>query len=390
MTNAVIERAPWLEPHDRFEGVGAHELNPRYDHVDGGGFDEALTVSRRTVPALVRAQRRLTLTRPLVRLLGLAPQLDGMDGAHYQFDHGKPDLRVMRDAGLWWIGWKASQSTGYVDPTFAQIRREWGEFENRLPYHWLSSTTDPVAQADWYLKQLNELRPGEAVMLDIEEAGDTVEKALAFFERTEEYTHRPGVGYSGIYVAGGSIWKSPELRMSKYGRRPFTVAAYVTEANLRARLAATHSPDPDAWQYSSNGPVPGIVGRCDMDMVFDKPAFQLACGNTATPIPDPQPEDDMAYIVCNLEAQDGTEGPGVGANGPRGNKFRVREEGDLVPLSGTDLKAMGIANSVALGIALTNAELAEMGYYDPASPIDFKLPVTMSLSLSGGASGTVG
>jgi hypothetical protein len=297
----AVQRAPWLEPHDRFEGVGAHELNPRYSHVDGGGFDEQLTVSRRTLPALVKAQRRLTLTRPLVRLLGLVPQLDGMDGAHYQFDHGKPDLRVMRDAGLWWIGWKVSQSTGYVDPTFAQIREEWLDFECRFPYHWLSSTTDPIAQADWYLKQLNELRPGEAVMLDIEEAGDTVDKALAFFERTEEYTHRPGVGYSGIYVAGGTIWKSPELRMSRYGRRPFTVAAYVTEANLRARLAATHSPDPDAWQYSSNGPVPGIVGRCDMDMVFDKPAFQLACGSIATPTPHPLPEDDMIELRSNKE-----------------------------------------------------------------------------------------
>jgi hypothetical protein len=89
--------------------------------------------------------------------------------------------------------------------------------------------------------------------------------------------------------------------MSRYGRRPFTVAAYVTEANLRARLAATHSPDPDAWQYSSNGPVPGIVGRCDMDMVFDKPAFQLACGSIATPTPHPLPEDDMIELRSNKE-----------------------------------------------------------------------------------------
>jgi hypothetical protein len=27
-------RAPWLEPHDEFEGVGAHELNSRYTPVD--------------------------------------------------------------------------------------------------------------------------------------------------------------------------------------------------------------------------------------------------------------------------------------------------------------------------------------------------------------------
>lgn len=297
----LIDRAHWLEPHDKFEGVGAHELNPRYDHVDGGGFDTGLLVAPATMPALVRAQ---TLVSHLMapQFAVESPRMDGMDGAHYQFDHGKPDLKVMHDAGLWWIGWKLSQSTGYVDPTFAEIRQEWSDFENRLPYHWLSSTTDPIAQADWYLKQLGELRPGEAVMLDIEEKGDTVEKALAFFERTEEYTHRPGVGYSGIYVTGGTIWKSPELRNSRYGKRPFIVAAYVTQTNLRARLAATHSPDPDAWQYGSDGGIPGVPGRGDKDMVFDKPAFSLACGTFQTPTPQPQPpqsEDDMTtnYLV---------------------------------------------------------------------------------------------
>lgn len=377
-------RSPWLEPHDQFEGVGAHELNPRYDHVDGGGFDEALTISRRTTPALVKAQRRLTLTRPLVRLLGLAPQLDGMDGAHYQFDHGKPDLRVMRDAGLWWIGWKVSQSTGYVDPTFAQIRSEWLDFECRLPYHWLSSTTDPKTQAQHYLNSVNEIRPGQTAMQDLEEAGITVDKALTWFEWVEDYTHRPSVGYSGIYVAGGTIWKSPELRMSRYGRRPFTVAAYVTEANLRARLAATHSPDPDAWQYSSNGPVPGIVGRCDMDMVFDKPAFQLACGNTATPIPQPQPEDDMPDLVANKQI--------------RVNKYGGEEQAGEMMFATDWLHKNNISTEIVdakfkgvTPILLSNAALdAIPDAGSGGAPIDFKLPVTMSLSLSGGASGTVG
>lgn len=146
-----------------------------------------------------------------------------------------------------------------------------------------------------------------------------------------------------------------------------------------------------AHQFSAGGNGQGAVYGCgstDLDLnIFRKVAYDdlFAISN-----PEPLPEDEMAYIVCNSEAQLGNEGPGVGPGPPLANKFRVREEGDLVPLSGTDLKAMGIANSPGLGIPLTNAELAEMGYYDPASPIDFKLPVTMSLSLSGGASGTVG
>lgn len=383
----AISRAPWLEPHDRFEGVGAHELNPRYDHVDGGGYDQALTASRRTTPALVKAQRRMTLTRPLVALLGLAPQLDGMDGAHYQFDHGKPDLRVMRDAGLWWIGWKVTQSTGYVDPTFDQIRQQWLDFECRLPYHWLSSTTDPKTQAQHYLNSVNEIRPGQTAMQDLEEAGITVEKALTWFEWVEDYTHRPSVGYSGLYVAGGTIWKSPELRMSKYGRRPFTVAAYVTAANLHARLAATHSPDPDAWQYSSNGPVPGIVGRCDMDSIFDRPMFDLACGNTATPIPQPQPpqpEDDMK-LATNEE--------------PRQMPWGLSEPGAEIFLIGTRKRSVspeeykdlyGNAPAASLTNAVLDSIPDELTESSGGGAVDFKGPINLSLSLSGGASGTVG
>ena len=60
----TIARAPWLEPHDQFEGVGAHELNPRYTHVDGtpGDWDQALvdlidqTLQAARTPALFAAR----------------------------------------------------------------------------------------------------------------------------------------------------------------------------------------------------------------------------------------------------------------------------------------------------------------------------------------------
>lgn len=224
------------------------------------------------------------------------PRLDGFDGAHYQTDHGKPNLVATLLAGLWWIAWKVSQSDQYLDPTFAGIRSSWGGFRMRGMYHWLSSTKDVHAQVANYMRGIGIIQHGEFCMLDAEEKGITVAMCLLWCELVEAITHRPCVIYTGLYVAGGTIWNSPELRMSKYGPRPFIVAAYVSEANLLARMAALHALQRDAWQYSSDGPVPGIVGRCDMDQIDNVTAFELVC-EISQIVPQPSTEEIVNYYV---------------------------------------------------------------------------------------------
>lgn len=224
------------------------------------------------------------------------PRLDGFDGAHYQTAQAEPNLAATLLAGLWWIAWKATQSTAYVDPTFARIRSAWTGFRMRGMYHWLSSTSDVAAQAAHYLRTVGSLARGEFVMLDAEEKGITVAMCLLWCKLVEAVTHRPVVIYTGLYVAGGTIWRSPELRMSKYGPRPFIVAAYVTEANLTARMVQTGALPKfprDGWQFSSNGPVPGVTGRCDMDQIDNVAAFELAC-EISHIVPQPIGDDDMA------------------------------------------------------------------------------------------------
>lgn len=222
------------------------------------------------------------------------PRLDGIDGSHYQSDAGPIDWPALANAPTWWIAWKASQSTQYRDPSFAEYRAHSPWWVQHLAYHWLSSTTDPIGQAENFLAATSGFDGG--AMLDAEESGITVAKCLAWCEMIEATTHRPSVIYSGLYVAGGTIWKSTDLRTSKYGARPFIVAAYVSEANLAARLKATNSPAPHAWQYSSSGPVPGITGRCDMDMIHDRAAFDVACGISAKPPPPILIEDNMQLV----------------------------------------------------------------------------------------------
>lgn len=215
-------------------------------------------------------------------------RLDGPDCSHYQPDAGPVDLSVTRSSGSTYIAWKATQSIAYADPTFntyRMISKAVG-FHTIMMYHWLSSTTDPVAQADFYLSTVKVFNPNEGAMLDAEEAGITVEKCLAWMERVESVTHLPCAIYTGIYVAGGTIYTDPRIRTSKYGRRMVHLAAYVSADALTAILTRKGLIDlpVDAWQWSSNGPVPGITGRCDMNAILNPAGFKSI---TVQPAPWP-------------------------------------------------------------------------------------------------------
>lgn len=265
-------------------------------------------------------------------------RLDGHDGSHYQWTAGT-NLDVLA-ANTWVLWWKATQSTSYTDPSFFPV---WGRrnlFQLRLAYHWLSSTTDPQQQAAHYTQVIGGLGDGDGCMLDAEEGGITAQECLAWCEAVEAITRRPVSVYTGLYVAGGTIWKSDALRMSKYGPRAFHVAAYVAEDNLRARLAQIGGQNYPwhAWQWSSNGPVPGITGRADMNRVDDRGTYDLACnlGSTPVPTPTPQPTPGDTNMSTAVFAVEGGGGHYMWTPGTAPIPFDNPEDRDVL------LKSMGV------------------------------------------------
>lgn len=218
-------------------------------------------------------------------------RFDGADLSHYQDDAGPIDWPTLR-ANSWWCATKATQGARSTDPTFTEHRRQMGlqRFTHQLFYHWLSPNVDPHTQADHYLDTVLPLTPPEGAMLDAEEAGITVDQVLAWCETVEAITMRPAAVYTGAYTAGGTIWQSTKVRHSAYGPRPMHLAAYTTEAEA-LKLPGVKAYPWSAWQYSSNGPVPGVVGRCDMNRIDNIAHYDTACG-VFTPVPPPPLEDD--------------------------------------------------------------------------------------------------
>lgn len=271
-------RSGTLEAHDEFEGVGAHELNPRWDNADGVECDSEIELAADTTPALFAARQEL-----------LAPhvRLDGIDVSHYQ---ARVDWARVKAIPTFWGATKVTQSIGYADPTGPGTRQSMANvgLRHRGLYHWVSSVTDPEEQAAWFLKHVGHLSVGEFLMLDAEEAGVDEPTTLALAEALEAAIRRPVAVYSGAYVAGGTIWQSTALREGAYGPRPSALAAYTTEAKALA-LPGVRAYPWSSWQFSSSGPVDGVWSqtggsdRVDMNRVDNIAIYDRACGYTASP-----------------------------------------------------------------------------------------------------------
>jgi GH25 family lysozyme M1 (1,4-beta-N-acetylmuramidase) len=204
----------------------------------------------------------------LLSAAGPAIRFDGADISHYQDDAGAIDWDALA-ASSWWCATKATQGVSYVDPTFHEHRVQMSarQFKIRLFYHWLDPNSSPTAQAMHFLMVVGKLAAGEGVMLDVEQAGVTAAMVTEWCAMVEKATGRPVVIYTGAFVAGGSIWQSTDVRTSIFGTpRAMHLAAYTSEARALALRGVAAYPW-SGWQYSSNGPVAGIAGRCDMNRI---------------------------------------------------------------------------------------------------------------------------
>ncbi|CAB4192967.1 Acm Lyzozyme M1 (1,4-beta-N-acetylmuramidase) [uncultured Caudovirales phage] len=286
----------------------------------------------------------------------MATRTDGIDVSRWQ---GHVDWSAVRyacanpDAAL--ASWKVTQGTHTVDPMGAENRTNSAAagFRYRFGYHWLSAGVDPIVQADWFLYHFAPLNEGEGVILDCEETGITASQVVAWCERVESVTKRPVAIYTGVYVAGGSIWKSDAIFGS--GKRMRWVAAYVSEARVRTACKPYGF---DVWQWSSSGTVPGVLGRCDVNMIEHIDQCNLATTKEIpVPVPPPIPpippsemeDPDMANICTNSEPYKGYA--------PNVVKWVVMANGSLRHIGEAEWHARG----TEVGSRITNAEITALG-----------------------------
>lgn len=214
------------------------------------------------------------------------PNINGIDVSVYQQNI---DWLRVKNHGIFWVAIRATKGWSLVDKNFKHNRAAAAtvKFKYRLFYHWLEPSSpsrakhatlrraDAKRQAEAFLKVVGHLEPGEGVLLDVEQTGVTEDQALVWCQTVEAATKRPVAVYTGVYVAGGSIWRSTRIYD---GTRPRVLAGYMREKEVRKHaLPFTW----DAWQWTDEARIPGISTDVDVEQVNHPYAFDKVCNVAA-------------------------------------------------------------------------------------------------------------
>lgn len=229
--------------------------------------------------------------------------IEGMDVSIYQGSINWPAT----GKGFAWC--KATEGTGYADPTYARNRA--GASAAGIPdgaYHFAQPYASPVQppakdgaeEADWFLSNISP-RAGDLVpVLDLEVANglssaDLAAWVTAFVTRVHD---RLGA-WPAVYTSP-SFWTT-HLANSTFAADlgcPLWIAHWgvtsptVPAGNWGGRGWA-------AWQYTSSGSVPGISGRVDLDRA---PSLApLTYGGA--PDMNPQPVTSETPMLVSLAAK---------------------------------------------------------------------------------------
>jgi GH25 family lysozyme M1 (1,4-beta-N-acetylmuramidase) len=196
-------------------------------------------------------------------------RLEGIDVSHWQ---GTIDWAKVRAAGKRFAYIKASEHTSFVDDKYQTNRSRAKSAGLKVgAYHFARpniGTTDAYAEADHFIETADwttgELRP----VLDLEDTGGLSSSALqtwvkAFLQRVYDRT-----GVRGVIYVSPAFWSSKmgnSTWFAKNGYDVLWIAHWTTASSPSVPAENWGGKSWTFWQYTSDGSVPGISGRVDLD-----------------------------------------------------------------------------------------------------------------------------
>jgi lysozyme len=232
------------------------------------------------------------------------------DISHWQLDAiGKYDFEAARRWGLWGVIAKATEGTGYIDPTYEEARH--GAVSAGLlfgSYHFFRPG-QVKEQVELFLSVADH---NGLLCLDHEDAGCSVEDVKEFMQLVEEKTGQCPVLYSGHlikdqlgdkmdqYLAGTRLW------LAQYSDEPEVQKSWDTYW---------------LWQYTGDGKgpsphdVPGLGEDMDINSWAGTHEELEAEWSEGKKPPMPQPGDEAPPWLAAMRAITGmTETPGSADN----------------------------------------------------------------------------
>lgn len=158
---------------------------------------------------------------------------------------------------------KCSESTNFIDPRFSENKKEARENGILCGFYHFARGGDAIKEADYFIKNVGEILPGELLVLDWEiKHADPVGWSLKFLDRCfEKVGFRPLI-YMSSAVTTAHNWE--KVYRANYG---LWVARYgPNNGKIHDMLPNTGAwPFYALWQYTSMGSAKGIEGNVDLN-----------------------------------------------------------------------------------------------------------------------------
>jgi GH25 family lysozyme M1 (1,4-beta-N-acetylmuramidase) len=195
--------------------------------------------------------------------------IEGIDVSHWQ---GTIDWVQVAGAGKRFAFMKASEGQKYVDPTYVTNRAQANINGIRVgAYHFAkpgTETGDAVAEADHFIATASWASGDLLPVLDLEVTGGLGTGKLQTWTKTflDRIYNRTGV--KAMIYTSPSFWKNnmgDTQSFAAAGYRTLWIAHWTTLASPSIPAANWGGTGWTFWQYTSDGSVPGIQGRVDLD-----------------------------------------------------------------------------------------------------------------------------
>jgi GH25 family lysozyme M1 (1,4-beta-N-acetylmuramidase) len=194
---------------------------------------------------------------------------EGIDISHWQ---GTIDWSKVATAGKKFAYMKASEDTNYVDPTYVTNRAQARSAGLKTgAYHFAQPSTtvgDAAAQADQFLNAATPAKGDLLPVLDLERTNGLTPAALTTWVQGYMQRIYDRTGLRAVIYCSPNFWKTYMGNTGWFAANGYhvlwvahwtTATAPIMPANNWGGKGWTF------WQYTSDGSVPGISGRVDLN-----------------------------------------------------------------------------------------------------------------------------
>ena len=245
--------------------------------VSGSSWAKVSAVNGKTVKSLLGVNYVYVASKLLVWARTLTPPpappapgtLEGIDVSHWQ---DAIDWLAVAAAGKTFAYIKASEDIDFVDPNYA-VNRAGAAAAGLVvgAYHFAqpdATVGDAEAEADHFVDTAQPVTGDLFPVLDLERTGGLSPAALTDWVRAYLQRIDDRLGVHAVIYCSPNFWTNnlgDTTWFAINGYEVLWIAHWTTAAGPTVPGGAWGANGWTFWQYTSNGVVPGIAGRVDLD-----------------------------------------------------------------------------------------------------------------------------